>query len=956
MDIDWDRIEPKSNDRRRRIPLPTYRFSEQTFRAKQEKIGVDVTIEENGSWYNAPTWKQDHLTDHLVTPADQQIQLATDNQIGDPNLWLLFSDGQHLSADQSAEVLTVDAAADVVQVTAGDKYAEVSDNQYQIRPDQFEDYLQLMQDVDAGANLAGVVHAWTLANASTNQKPAAASNTSAFWQAQQRSTLSLAWLSKAIGETVVGHCIALNILTRGVADLDPTVVSEPAHHCFIGGASVIQKEYRAIVTKVIDVGDGLSLALANKSLSLLLKSHYHEPLLAFDRGHWWKKDFDQIQLSPQTLARIVDGSVIVITGGLGGLARNMAIRLAERYQDLKIVLLARTVLPPINEWDEILANSSTPATELQQRIIDFRRLETLCEVAVIECDVSDEQQMVDAFQTCGEQFGAIDLLLHTAGVLNDGIVASKTAEKLESVFAAKSLSADVCCRYMQRKPDAIKSVVFFSSIASDIGLFGQFAYSAANNYLDGLCQQMRDNPAEVFSINWPAFRDVGMAVRSQVDLSSDAALQREMAENSFTVAEGTKALVDIVSSRVHQRVALSKQPFSQRLAIAVQDGRSVGLPLASAVDDGSMEADDGVGVENRMLSIWRQQFGNDNLSIDEDYFELGGDSLMAVGMIAEIEKVFGKMVPISHLINSPTPRKLIQKLGLKPIESTGGAGDDVESVGDELPAMIVELKASTSQKPPLFLIHGADGAVMFYRDFANRLETDSAIYGVESPFLSDANHEISGNVEDMASAYLAAMRIVQPGGPYRIAGYSFGGVVAYEIARQLEAAGAEVEFLVLYDIGNPALVKHNGALERLKMFWEQQETESTSTKLLNLTSRLGRAVKDRTAFEVEHRVAKLTSAAGIDSTFWRHKKAREIHMTIEESYVPQEVRCPVGVVVATGNSSKFRVDDKMGWGDLVSDLRVEEIEGSHLQLFDEPFVEGIVKATEVFLNEFEQGR
>ena len=804
-----------------------------------------------------------------------------------------------------------------------------------------------MQDVDAGANLAGVVHAWTLTNASNNQNPDAASNTSAFWDAQQRSTLSLAWLSKAIGEMVVGHCVALNVLTCGVADLDPTVVPEPANHCFIGGASVIQKEYRAIVTKVIDVSGGLSSALTDSSLSELLKSHRHEPLLAFDRGHWWKKEFDQVQLSPQSLAGIADGSVIVITGGLGGLARNMAIGLAERYQDLKIVLLARTVLPPISQWDGILENASTSRSELQQRIVDFRRLETLCEVAVIECDVSDEQQLVDALQSCGEQFGAIDLLLHTAGVLNDGIVASKTAQQLESVFAAKSLSADVCCRYVQRKPDAIKAIVFFSSIASDIGLFGQFAYSAANNYLDGLCQQMSDNPAKVFSINWPAFRDVGMAVRSQVDLSSDAALQREMAENSFTVAEGTQALVDIVNNRTHQRVALSKQPFARRVAIAVADGRSVGLPSANVAGDGSIEADDGVGVENRMLSIWRQQFGNENLSIDEDYFELGGDSLMAVGMIAEIEKVFGKMVPISHLINSPTPRKLIQKLGLEPIESAE-AGGNAELGVDELPAMIVELKASTSQKPPLFLVHGADGAVMFYRDFANRLDTDSAIYGVESPFLSDPNHEIHENVEDMASAYLVAMRIAQPTGPYRIAGYSFGGVLAYEMVRQLEAAGAEVELLVLYDIGNPALLKHNRALERLKIFWEQQENKSTSTKLLNLTTRLGRAVKDRTAFEVENRVARLKTNVGVDSTFWRHKKARESHMTMEESYVPKAVSCPVGVVVAKGNSSKFRIDDNMGWGDLVGDLRIQEVQGSHLELFEDPFVEGIIKATETF--------
>ena len=133
--------------------------------------------------------------------------------------------------------------------------------------------------------------------------------------------------------------------------------------------------------------------------------------------------------------------------------------------------------------------------------------------------------------------------------------------------------------------------MFYSSIASDIGLFGQFAYSAANNYLDGLCRQLRQEPAgdtRVFSVNWPAFRDVGMAVRSQVELSSDAALQREIAENSFTVAEGTEALIDIVNNPIHARVVLSKQPFSRRLQAALEDGRSVAFSLQGNAGEASI--------------------------------------------------------------------------------------------------------------------------------------------------------------------------------------------------------------------------------------------------------------------------------------------------------------------------------------------------------------------------------
>ena len=367
-----------------------------------------------------------------------------------------------------------------------------------------------------------------------------------------------------------------------------------------------------------------------------------------------------------------------------------------------------------------------------------------------------------------------------------------------------------------------------------------------------------------------------MAVRSQIDLSADAALQREIAENSFTVAEGTEALIDIVNNPIHTRVVLSKQPFSSRLKTALEDGRSVTLDLQSDAE-ATTSSDGSASVEDLMLGIWRQQFGNEELTLDENYFELGGDSLMAVGMIAQVEKVFGKMVPISHLINSPTPRKLIRKLELVN-DSKETRAEQPESLEKELPLGVVCLKQSESTLPPLMLLHGADGAVMFYREFANRLNTQSTIYGLESPLLSDPEFQIPDSIEQLAVGYVERIRALRPQGPYRIAGYSFGGVLAYEIAKQLENSGAKVETVILYDIGNPALLEHNGALERLKLFWEDQEQRSTSEKLFSLTKRIGKAIKDRTTVEVEHRVAKLASSTMLASNFWRHKKAREHHM------------------------------------------------------------------------------
>jgi amino acid adenylation domain-containing protein len=937
LDIQWEKLRPatQSSRRPRRVTLPTYCFNEQIYRAKKERIGHQLAKETHDSWYNVPVWKQEFLTGHAKCSS---ANIAPQNA----SRWLVLTNGKALSRDEVSKVLASEGhSPEVIAVKIGKRYAKFDDYHYSIRPGSFEDYQQLLLDIEAGSKLAGVIHGWTLDNPRGD-----------FWKQQETSTVSLAWLSKAIGEVVVEHAVLLNILTRGVADLDPTVAPEPASHCFLGGAAVVQKEYRSINTKVIDVGNIMSDVLTNQMLGRLLTSQRHEPLVAFDRGKWWKRDFDRVTLPADTNSHIRDGAVITITGGLGGLARKMALQLSEQYQDLKIILLARNVLPPEEQWEQILSSSREQdcgaKSEIQQRIADYQLLQSRCDVHIWQCDVSNEQQYLAALK----QIGKIDLLLHTAGVLNDGIVAAKTWDQLEPVLAAKSFAADVCYRYIMKSSNAICAVVFFSSIASDIGLFGQFAYSAANNYLDGICQRVQHAgcSTKVFSINWPAFRDVGMAARSQVDLSTDAALQREIAENSFTVTEGTQALIEIVNNPLLPRVALSKQLFSQRLQVALEDSRSVDFSSYEADNMFSKVTD--MSVENRMMKIWRQQFGNEGLTLDDDYFDQGGDSLMAVGMIAMIESTFNKMVPISHLINSPTPRKLIRKLELDDVATKENRETRPEDTA--LPAIAVRLKRSESQQPPLFLLHGADGAVMFYRDFANRLNTQSSIYGLESPFLNVPNFQIPDSVEELAEEYVKAILAIEPQGPYRIAGYSFGGVLAYEIARQIEKMGNQIEMVILYDVGNPALLQYNSWAKRLMIFWAQEKNNSLPTKLTNLAKRISRSVKDRASFEFENRLAKTISVDRLDNTFWRHKKAREQHMAIEERYAPEPVGFPARIVFATGNSSKLRVEEDMGWAGVASDLQVQRIEGSHLEIFDKEYVGEIVQATETFLLELEK--
>ena len=939
LDLDWSRLHPGNpNQRRRRVPLPTYPFNEQSYRAKPERIGAAVDVNKDDQWFNVPSWRQTFPTDRIVDP---EIDSDVDH-------WLLFVNDQMEA--KGIERLLGDAK--VIYVFPGDKFSQHGEFSFTIRPSEEVDCVRLLDSIVAEKHLAGVVHAWSMKNG-------VATSADDFWRPHETSSFNVAWLSKAIGECVVDRMVPLNILTVGVCSIDPTTATTPANHCHVGGASVIQKEYRCLATKVIDVGQNLEDALAAQDFGRLLKSSHHERLLALDRGQWWTMDFEQVELPTSDVSAIDDGSVLVFTGGLGGLARNMAIEFATEFSGLSVALLVRTPLPKESTWDNVLAQDDEANAELRSRIVDVRKLRETCKVEILTCDVSNAKDLSDALKSAEQSFGKIDAVFHTAGILNDGIVATRTNDSVRPAFASKSLAAENISRAILKSHSDVKCVTFFSSISADLGMFGQFAYSAANNYLDGLCQQLNrrnKSSTQFYSINWPAFRDVGMAVRTSANLTGDAALMKEMADNSFTVAEGAAAMLSVINNGRHHRVAISKQAFSDRLAIAIEDSNSVVISKADAGQ--AIEQSGGNSEQEKMLEIWRQQFGNDELDLDVDYFELGGDSLMAVGMIAAIESRFGTMLPISHLINSPTPRKLMKKLGLgEDAEASEGPkrepspSDSASVTGGEIPDHVICLKEGSSSESPLFLIHGADGSVLFYRDFANRLNTDRTIYAVESPSISEAGWQIPDTVEEVAAEYLKAIRTVQPKGPYWIAGYSFGGVAAFEIARQMEAAGDEIETALLYDIPNPSI--ETGTLTRIKNFWDRQEDSVAPMKVAKLTKRTLKAVRDRAKTEIENRIARGKSEES-GSAFWRHRKTRERHMQIEESYVPQRLQGPLRVVSATGNGSKFRVDEHMGWRVVSDDLKVREVPGVHLELFNDDYVSGILESTEFFLKEFKR--
>ena len=212
-------------------------------------------------------------------------------------------------------------------------------------------------------------------------------------------------------------------------------------------------------------------------------------------------------------------------------------------------------------------------------------------------------------------------------------------------------------------------------------------------------------------------------------------------------------------------------------------------------------------LERQITEIWEELLEIQSISIRDDFFELDGDSLQAVDLFAQIERQFGKKLPISTLFQAGTVEALAQIIA---------QGEDLALKPDKSEASwssLVEIQPNGT-KPPLFCIHALGGGVLCYRELAMYLGTEQPVYGLQPRGLDGKQPPLT-KVEDMASHYLEEIQRVQPQGPYFLAGYSFGGVIAFEMAQQLHKQGEKVDLLAMIDTCRPGFVWRSPFLIRI---------------------------------------------------------------------------------------------------------------------------------------------
>ncbi|MGC2398148.1 MAG: amino acid adenylation domain-containing protein [Acidobacteriaceae bacterium] len=209
--------------------------------------------------------------------------------------------------------------------------------------------------------------------------------------------------------------------------------------------------------------------------------------------------------------------------------------------------------------------------------------------------------------------------------------------------------------------------------------------------------------------------------------------------------------------------------------------------------------------ERQIAELWKGLLRVDRVDLHDDFFALGGDSLLATRFAAQVRETFAIELPLGRMMNAPTVKALARLI------------DGSEASGRQLPRGMVLLRSGGPNKSPLFFTPPASGSPASYTALVEALGEDRTVYGFESDGLS-AGKPID-SINEQARSYIAALEQVYPHGPCLLSGWSLGGPVAFEMACQLRAAGREVAFLGLIDSGLPENGRLPGGASLMIPLW-----------------------------------------------------------------------------------------------------------------------------------------
>ena len=656
--IDWPFYDQHS--RRCRVELPTYPFQRQNYwvELSTEPAASRATTLRQAmeKWFYVPLWKS-------AIPLKPK---STDSIDG---CWLVLCDDAGISVAVTEWLRARECA--VVCVFAGDGFARHEHGDYTIAPGNADDYWMLVDSLQQGSRLPQhVIHLWSV-------NPLAGDERLVDFTPDPLVMCyhSLIYLTQALGRSGSSDAIDISVVSQAVHAVLKGDPLYPENATLLGPCAVIGQEYPNLSCRNIDI----EMSQAEGDVETLMAEILHptdDMVVAYRDGQRWIKIYEAVRLDAanREALPIKPGGVYLITGGLGGIGLALANYLAREYQ-ASLVLTGRSELPPREQWSELLSRGNGATNPTLERIKGVRALEEQgAEILVLQADVADRERMREVLDLARQAFGAINGVIHAAGLPGGRVIQLQSAETAAAVMAPKVDGTRVLGELLE--PLELDFIVLCSSLASVLGVAGQVDYCSANAFQDAYSEYYAAKTGIlVISINWDTWNESGMAVNTLQEMGRDIS---DLIGKGFNHDEGIEVFRRILAGATVPQVAVSTYELSARMPRRVSDIHAEKDAALEMETSETLSAATARHYERPELScrfeeartpsqiqlaeIWKWLFKLNQIGIHDDFFELGGDSLLAIRVIAEIREKFNTSLSIDKLFELGTIDKLASHL------------------------------------------------------------------------------------------------------------------------------------------------------------------------------------------------------------------------------------------------------------------------------------------------------
>ena len=640
--IDWPAT--RGGARRQRVPLPTYPFQRQRFWVEAGALAQqrEQPPASPRSIYYLPVWQRSAAAPQAAGPGRGDTVLL----LGGTGLPLAERLARHLSA----------RGAQVVQVTDAETFRRDGEKAFALRPTERADHAALWREVGP---VSHAFHFWGAGDA----------RGAADAPAWERGYFSLMAMAQGHDDAGRREPLSLTVVMDRAEEVAGSEPLEPGQAAVAALARVIGQEMPRIACRVVDVLLPNAGSIAEVQLAEALVDEPGRPqegfYVAWRGAQRWVKTWEPAPPPPACAQRLRQGSVVLVTGGLGGVGLALARHLGRRH-GARLVLLGRTPLPPRDAWDGLLARSDLPAAQ-RRRLLQLRAMDADgTEWMAVAADATDPAQWRGALQAVHARFGGVNGVVHAVMEPGGGMLANRTRAEVQAAFAPKLQGTRAMVEALRGEP--LDFMLLCSSVASCVGGLGRSDYAAANAWLDAFAIACRrETPWPVLSVGWDAWRDVGIG--ADMDVPEGMGLDERT---------GTEVFDRIVNGPAQPHTVVSVTPLAQRLRAL--DGLVEALeaaPQAPAPVQGATHARPALStpyrapegeLEAHLASLWTEALGIGGIGADDNLFELGGDSLLAIRLLARVRKAYGVDIHPAAFFKAPSVADLAQQVELRLIE------------------------------------------------------------------------------------------------------------------------------------------------------------------------------------------------------------------------------------------------------------------------------------------------